>query len=61
MDKAIAYFEDLAQELMQYMLLLGCRTPYELRRVPLIISGETRNYIDCRGYDLAALCRSRNR
>ena len=60
-DKAIAYFEDLAQELMQYMLLLGCRTPYELRRVPLIISGETRNYIDCRGYDLAALCRSRNR
>ena len=57
----IAYFDNLAQGLMQHMLLLGCRTPYELRKVPLIISGEARNYIDCRGYDLQALCKARNR
>ena len=60
-DAAIDYFNELALGLMQYMLLLGCKTPYELRRVPLIISGATRNYVDCRGYDLAALCKSRNR
>ena len=59
--KAIAYFEELAEGLMQYMLLLGCKHPYELRKVPLIIDGATRNYLDCRGYDVAALCKARNR
>ena len=58
---AIAYFEELEQGLEQYLLLLGCRTPYELRQVPLLISGETRNYLDCRGYAVAALCKARNR
>lgn len=60
-EAAVAYFAQLAQGLEQYLLLLGCRRPYELRRVPLIISSETRNYLDCRGYDVAALCKSRNR
>ena len=60
-DKAIAYFEELAEGLMQYLLLLGCKHPYDLRKVLLIISGATRNYLDCRGYDVAALCKGRNR
>ena len=46
---------------MQYLLLLGCKHPYDLRKVLLIISGATRNYLDCRGYDVAALCKGRNR
>ena len=58
---AATYLENLARDLLKYMQLLGCKTPYELRSVPLIISGETRNYIDCRGYNLVALCKARNR
>lgn len=41
------------------MLLLGCLTPKELRDVPLIVTGETRDFIASRGYELAKLCRAR--
>ena len=58
-EAAVAYLEALGQELQRYMLLLGCRRPQELRRAHLFISGATREYIDCRGYNLQALCRSR--
>ena len=60
-EAAVAYFTELAQGLEQYLLLLGCRTPYELRRVPLLIKGETKSYVECRGYDLPSLCRARIR
>lgn len=58
-EAAVAYIENLADELAKYLLLLGCRNVKELRRVPLIISGATRNYLECRGYDLQSLCRVR--
>ncbi|WP_405380090.1 type 2 isopentenyl-diphosphate Delta-isomerase [Phascolarctobacterium sp.] len=58
-DAAVAYVEDLAEDLKNYMLLLGCRAPRDLRKVPLVISGATRNYLDCRGYNLQAICQSR--
>ncbi|WP_299824245.1 hypothetical protein [Phascolarctobacterium succinatutens] len=41
------------------MLLLGCLTPKELRDVPLIVTGETRDFVASRGYELAKLCRWR--
>ena len=58
-DAAVTYFESLAQELADYMLLLGCGKLTDLRNVPLIIGGETRNYIDCRGYNIADICKKR--
>ncbi len=60
-EAAVAYFKELAHGLEQYLSLLGCRTPYELRRVPLLIKGETKSYVECRGYDLPSLCRARIR
>ena len=58
-DAAVDYFEKLAEFLTDEMLLLGCRRPSDLRRVPLVFSGETRNYLDCRGYNLAEISRAR--
>lgn len=58
-DAAVEYLLQLADELQKYLLLLGCRTPYELRRVPLVITGETRDFLASRGYDLAQVCRQR--
>ena len=58
-DAAANYVEALAEGLQKYMLLLGCLTPKELRDVPLIVTGETRDFIASRGYELAKLCRWR--
>ena len=58
-DAAADYVEALAEGLQKYMLLLGCLTPKELRDVPLIVTGETRDFIASRGYELAKLCRWR--
>lgn len=58
-DAAADYVEALADGLQKYMLLLGCLTPKELRDVPLIVMGETRDFIASRGYELAKLCRWR--
>lgn len=57
----IAYLENLAEELRKYMLLLGCRTPRELRRVPLVFTGETRDYALCRGISLVNISKARRR
>lgn len=56
---AVEYVQKLADELQKYLLLLGCRTPYALRRVPLIVTGETRDFLASRGYELAQVCRRR--
>lgn len=59
--EAIAYLEDMAQELKKYMLLLGCRSPKDLRRVPLMLTGETKDFAQCRGISLADICKGRRR
>lgn len=56
---AVTYFEDISRQLTNYLLLLGVSKPQDLRRVPVIFEGATRNYIDCRGFELAALCKAR--
>lgn len=53
------YVKGLVEGLVKYMSLLGCKNVYELRNVPLIITGETKNFIEGRGYELNSLCRSR--
>lgn len=34
------------------MFLTGCRRPEELKRVPLVVLGRTREWLEARGYDL---------
>lgn len=58
-EAAVAYLEQLGEELKQYLLLLGCKKPQELRKVPIVITGETKEYIECRGYDLVEICKNR--
>ncbi len=58
-DAAVKYFTDMADELTKYLLLLGCKKPYELRNVPLVITGDTQYYIASRGYKLAEICKKR--
>lgn len=56
---AVSYLQGLAQELERYLLLLGCKAPHELRNVPLVIGGATRDFIASRGYKLAAIAKCR--
>lgn len=58
-EAAAQYFVDLGNGLHDYLLLLGCSAPDRLRNVPLIYSGLTRDFLDCRGYDVAALSKKR--
>ena len=58
-DAVVAYFEELGKQLTNYMLLLGAKTPSDLRKVPVIFGGDTLNYIHNRGYDLASLSKNR--
>lgn len=60
-DSAINYLNSLGDSLRNYMLLTGCHNIYDLRSVPLIITNETRNYLECRGYDLVSICKSRRK
>lgn len=58
-EAAVQYFQQLEEELRCYLLLLGAQTPMQLRRVPLVVTGETKDFIACRGYELVQLCRAR--
>ena len=58
-DAAVSFMEQLAQELRCYMLLLGAQHVRDLRNVPLIITGETKDFLACRGYELAQVCKKR--
>lgn len=58
-DAAVSFMEQVAQELRCYMLLLGAQSVHDLRNVPLIITGDTKDFLACRGYELAQVCRKR--
>ncbi len=58
-DAAVRYLHYIARELKRYMHLLGCAKVQDLRKVPLFITGETAQYIACRGYNLQNICKSR--
>lgn len=56
---AASYLLELMENVTKYLALLGCRSVYDLRNAPLIITGDTKDFIECRGYGLSSLCRSR--
>lgn len=58
-EAAVDFIESLAEELRKYLLLLGCSVPQELATVPVVFSGETFTYCQCRGYDVVELCKKR--
>lgn len=58
-DAAVSFMEQLAQELRCYMLLLGAQHVRDLRNVPLIITGATKDFLACRGYELTQACKKR--
>lgn len=58
-EAAVSYLEKLAEELRCYLLLLGCEAPHKLRTVPLVITGATKDFIACRGYELSQVCKAR--
>jgi isopentenyl-diphosphate delta-isomerase len=51
----ISEIKAITEELKVAMLLTGCRTLDELKRCPLIITGETKEILQQRGFDLTKL------
>ncbi len=58
-DAAATFIKKMQTELREYMLLLGCQNIKELRKTPLLFSGQTMDFILCRGYDAAVLSKKR--
>ena len=56
---AEAYFSELEEGMRTYLAILGCTRVESLRKVPLIFTGETHSFIQCRGYELVQLAQER--
>jgi isopentenyl-diphosphate delta-isomerase len=54
-ENVISEIKAITEELKVAMLLTGCRTLDELKRCPLIITGETKEILQQRGFDLTKL------
>ncbi|MCD8174463.1 MAG: type 2 isopentenyl-diphosphate Delta-isomerase [Phascolarctobacterium sp.] len=54
---ASAFLLEMGNRLSYYLMLLGCRTPVKLQKVPLIFTGTTKDYINCRRYNMAGLAK----
>jgi isopentenyl-diphosphate delta-isomerase len=55
------YLETVIQGLKATMFLVGASSLEELSKVPLIINGKTRNWLELRGYELEPLAKRRLR
>lgn len=51
-DQAVVTFKEWNEELKKFMVLLNAKTPHELKKSPLIISGETAHWCKLRGISL---------
>ena len=58
-EKTAAMIQALQKELAELMLLLGCATTRDLRRVPLCFKRELIDYLVCRGFDVRDLAYAR--
>ncbi len=50
-EAAVAYLQDVADDLKDIMVLTGSRTVKELQQVPLVFTGDTLAFLQSRGYD----------
>lgn len=55
---AVAWFEGFLREMRRYMVLVGARTVGDLAKVPLVITGHSREWLDQRGVDTARFARA---
>jgi isopentenyl-diphosphate Delta-isomerase len=49
----------MIEELKAAMFLCGCRTVEEISKVPVVITGNTKEYLDQRGFDTARFARKK--
>jgi len=50
-EQAVAYLQEVVEDLKDIMILTGSRTIRELQQVPLVFTGKTLDFIRCRGYE----------
>ena len=50
-EAVVSYLQDVIADLKDIMVLTGSRTVRELQQVPLIFTGDTLAFIQCRGYE----------
>ncbi len=58
-NKAIANINDQIDDLKDIMVLTGCKKVSDLKKVPLVFTGDTVNFIMSRGYDVAKISNKR--
>ncbi|MDR7865359.1 MAG: type 2 isopentenyl-diphosphate Delta-isomerase [Sporomusaceae bacterium] len=54
---AVAWFEAFLLEMRRYMLLVGARNIPALAKVPVVITGKSREWLDVRGIDTAGFAK----
>lgn len=52
-EKAVEQVKEIHRELCVIMTALGCLTIAQLEQVPLVISGQTRDWLEARGYPVS--------
>ena len=55
-EAGVQYINDLKSQLQTIMILVNARTINDLKNVPILIFGETKEYCECRNFDLKKLC-----
>ncbi|HWQ62570.1 MAG TPA: type 2 isopentenyl-diphosphate Delta-isomerase [Negativicutes bacterium] len=55
---AVAWFEDFLREMRRYMVLVGAKKVADLSKVPLVITGHSREWLTQRGIDTARFARA---
>lgn len=58
-EAGIAYFDNLATELTNVMVLLNARKTADLKYVPLMLLNDTKTYCEYRNYDILRLFKER--
>lgn len=57
LEESIQYFTDLLREIRNYMAILGAENIKDLKKVPLIILGDTSLWLESRGINLTKYAR----
>lgn len=58
--RAVDFIKGIKEEIRKIMVLTSCKEIKDLRRIPLIYTGETVDFMNCRGYSLKNYKRRNN-